>query len=784
MSIFLQFLRLRRLMSRTPPACFQGNDPMNVLVAYILDSSGVFDNFDKTTRIKMRTIFELFAHEMLTVPNFQRITQSFGGLVEEAGNKLVTACIAPEKMELGPIGRNWSTNETVLLLAGAKLYANGVLQSLLKHRPSYDSWNKRVKRVIADLTIRGRLSDQTVYIVEQGDFVSIPPSETRVVKEGSGNKGMLLAQVSRKLKTVQKLAEARRAKKNLACERRESNLTTDDVDDEELAENSDYSQTILTECAKLLGVTENGRRYSQFVYDIGELLRATSRKTYRVMRQLLPLPSEVSLFSRYGELMRATKVELTDTTMLEQRISRLLSNSRVEYMPVTIAIDAFSFRTFTSQTISGSQVTEEYSNAFLFLHIPFDYSFPVQVLHIQKKTNGAYDNTVQSIFHQIKEIYTKHEAQVWFKATDGDRFLSREHESFFDEYVAMNRNDYSYLIQEIHDRLCEGCTMPIADPLHFGKNMRGKLLDHFVAVVDSDCIIHFVDREYLQKSLNLKDTLDDLSQLGRMRDVYVTKLFTLENVCKLIEDKKYAGAFVLLPYASIFTVLYATNLSVEARFFFAKLAYLSFNRLLTEAEKLVANNTGIKHRFYSGCLAVTIAEPAYIKRMMHTCLAVGIAILFGPNTLRLDALGTHLVENAIGISRTVANSTKYDSICSAFATAELRKTIAEKYGITLHIPKRVNDGGTKIDTIADGGIGLPEEWDANDIVSLFAEVCNVQLCPASEEEFIAFGAELRSFVQKMTLNQLSETSEVANALIVQRNYRFKSTNAQEDDKTD
>ena len=230
-----------------------------------------------------------------------------------------------------------------------------------------------------------------------------------------------------------------------------------------------------------------------------------------------------------------------------------------------------------------------------------------------------------------------------------------------------------------------------------------------MAVVDSDCIIHLVDREYLQKSLNLKDTLDDLSQLGRMRDVYVTKLFTLENVCKLIEDKKYAGAFVLLPYASIFTVLYATNLSVEARFFFAKLAYLSFNRLLTEAEKLVANNTGIKHRFYSGCLAVTIAEPAYIKRMMHTCLAVGIAILFGPNTLRLDALGTHLVEDAIGISRTVANSTKYDSICSAFATAELRKTIAEKYGITLHIPKRVNDGGTKIDTIADGGIGLPEE---------------------------------------------------------------------------
>ena len=619
--------------------------------------------------------------------------------------------------------------------------------------------------------------------MHHGDVVSIHPSEKSTVKATKGNRDMLLAQMRTTLKTGQKLAEARRAKQLLASQRREYTMTTEQANDEEIVENPDCSQKLLDEWAKLLDGPKNGRRYSQFAYDIGELLKATSRKTYRVLRQLLPLPSEVSLFSSYGELVKSTKAELSDTALLKQRIDQMLSKFNDENSPVTIAIDPFSFRTFTSQTISGSPVSEKYSNAFLFLHIPCDYSLPVQVLHLQKKTNGCYE-TVQSIFNQIKKRYDKKGTRVWFKATDGDRFLSREHDSFFDEHVVTYRNDYSFLIQDIHKKLCQGVTMPIADPLHFGKNMRGKLIDHYVSVVDSDSVILLVDRNYLQKSLHLKDTLDDLSQLGRMRDVYVTKLFTLDNVYKLIEDRKYAGAFVLLPYSCIFTVLYATNLSLETRMFLAKLAYLSFNRLLIEAEKLVANNPSIKHRFYSGCLAITIAEPTYIKRMMHTCLALGIAMLFGPNTLRLDALGTHLVDNAIGISRTVANSTKYESICSAFATAELRKTIAQKYGITLHIPKRVNDGGAKIDTLIDGGIKYPEKWDASDIVSLFAEVCDMELCSASDDEFRAFGRQLRSFVNTVVLNQLFETSEVANALIVQRNYKFKSNNLHEEDDTD
>ena len=158
-------------------------------------------------------------------------------------------------------------------------------------------------------------------------------------------------------------------------------------------------------------------------------------------------------------------------------------------------------------------------------------------------------------------------------------------------------------------------------------------------------------------------------------------------------------------------------------------------------------------------------------------------MLFGPTNLRLDALGTHLVENAIGVSRSIANSTKYETISSAFATAELRKEISRKYDITLYLPKRVNDGGAKINTLGDG-IEHPEDWDANDIVSRLAEACDLDLLPSCEDEVSDFAHDLREFLSLMDRRELFETSEVANALIVQRNYKFKSEPEKEDENKD
>ena len=155
-------------------------------------------------------------------------------------------------------------------------------------------------------------------------------------------------------------------------------------------------------------------------------------------------------------------------------------------------------------------------------------------------------------------------------------------------------------------------------------------------------------------------------------------------------------------------------------------------------------------------------------------MSFGLGLAFGPNVVRLDAMGTHLVENAIGVARSTANSTRYAAIISAFATAEIRKELARKYKIPLHIPRRINDGGAKVNTLADDGVQHQEQWDANDISSMFVELCNHDLMKSARMDLQEFLVSLKQFVASLDITELPGISEVSNALIIQRNYKFKS----------
>ena len=754
-----------------------------MLVAYIFDAFQVADEADDETTIKVRFAFDLFTRRMLTPDNFLIIMRDFGQSAEAAAQVLVNAFTIPGILIEPFCSHSWSVNETILLLAGAAFCPDQNLEPYLPHRPGQKTWAKRVKRVIEDLWRPEPSSHQSIDSTNAPCTCPTPP-DGRKMNETLKYRHLHLSNSLTKLKQTMRTQNARHAKEIQSITWKLHQLESENADTEpDETIDLDQSQALLQECTELLPLRKQGRRYSNLLYEIGELLRATSRKTYRILRQLLPLPCESCLFQRYGEIIRTYKAELTDPDMLERRIQTLISGLG-QGNTATLGIDAFSFQTFAEHTICDSQRVQEYSNAFLFTFIPLDSSLPVHVIHMYKKQNGAYDDVVELLFQRIKKICGESDSPLWFKATDGDRYLSHEHELFFTQHVEEHRNDYHLLIDTLHAKLCSGLTMPIADPLHFAKNLRGNLIDHRVALVDSEVIVLLVDAATLEKVLKLGDALTDRSQLGRMRDFYVTKLFSLQNVCKLLDSKNYAGALALLPYACVFTVLYATNLSLSARVFFIQLAYECFNKLLTEAVNLVAKWPCVKHRFSSGCLAISIAEPTYIRRMMHTCLALGISQIFGPRNLRLAALGTHTIENAIGIARSISNSTKYESICSAFATAELRKQLAEKHGIRLHIPKRVNDGGAKIDTLSGHGIELPETWDPRDIASTFVECCREATRQAAEEEMVQFAAELSLIRLKLDVKELCETSEVANALIVQRNYKFKSSDLAESDTSE
>ena len=749
--------------------CFEGMHPMDVLVSYVLFVFGEFKARKFRERVEVRFLFRQFAHGRITPCQFRCIAASFDNTIRKAAEELITACICPVKIETPLPGYNWTPHETMLLIAGATLSTGFVLPIMLKRSP--DSWPRRVTRVIDELRRNKVLNDDKPQNLafSKMESLSILPPDGRSLQNGKITRGMRLvrslqtSQISaranhaRLRKQIGKLTDALTAA-TLRCDGTE-NETNDGnpkdtmvnqtphsapshspkrgalLDGDEIGEQTepdlgptDLCHEILCECFRNASVVVHARRYSNTLFDISELLRLTSLKTYRILRTMLPLPSETALYYKYSSAIREVKLALTDLDLAVVRLEDLLTTGAIANTPATIGIDAFSFRTFAGTPLTGTPaVHEEYSNAFVFLHIPLDANQKIRLLHLQKKSNGSYDQTTGDVFLALSAVYKRHNIPVWYKATDGDRYLTSEHDSFFAEHIEPHRKDYTLLLQEIHEKLCAGVTMPIPDPLHFTKNIRGKLIDHKLAIVDSDVLVLLVELDSLKKVLDLGDALDDHSQLGRMRDVYVTRIFTLRNVCALADAKQYAAALVFLPYSCVLTLLYCTNIPNHTRLFLAKLAYLCFDRLLDEAEKLVKSTPAIKHRFSADTIAITIAEPNYFKRMLHSCLAFGIGLRFGPERLRLDAIGTHLVENSIGVARSTANSTRWSSIASAFAAAEVRKDIARKYIVQLRVSKRINDGGAKVSTLSDEGVAHPESWDAHDITSMFTESCYYEL---------------------------------------------------------
>ena len=187
---------------------------------------------------------------------------------------------------------------------------------------------------------------------------------------------------------------------------------------------------------------------------------------------------------------------------------------------------------------------------------------------------------------------------------------------------------------------------------------------------------------------------------------------------------------------------------------------------------LVKNFQKVQYRHGKRTEAIVFAEPSYVKRMMHTCIGLGIAINFGPPTTRLDAVGTHLVENTIGIARTVSNSCRFTKIVSAFANAEMRKELAQKLGLQIYVSRRINDGGAKIEPNSRDGLVHPKTWDPRDIVSQFREVCHTDLRDTAMNEMMAFQKEFVTFVEKIQERRISPSSPVANCAIMQRNIHF------------
>ena len=548
------------------------------------------------------------------------------------------------------------------------------------------------------------------------------------------------------------------------------------------------SKTFYLEITKNLSLNKNYWRFSDETYEICWILYLSSPKCYKLLRQLLPIPSKYSLYLKFGSDLQKIKIQLSDTSKMEKILkhyfdySSFPSNS--QKIIASLCIDAFSFKSFQGMVkntqmnskeiirINEANNEETFNNGFIYLIAPLNPIFPVKIVHIKTWKNGSYSDEIAKVTKDIINIIQKNGFRIWFQATDGDSGLHNKHKEFFETYIlGYNYNSFGDLVFHVYQSLIDNddLQVPIADPLHVFKNLRARLINHRLAITKkNENEIAIIDINEIRSILNLKKVLDDETQIGKMRDSYAVKLFTFANIVKLIKHEQYPAALLFFPYCCWVAAIYSPKISLELRFFLIELSFNIIYKMFTEIEEI--KKLDIHQR---GKETVVFTEELYVIRILNSIVAFGVSLIFGEDQIRLDALGTHLVENSIGIARQDSNDPRWSRILTSFAHAEMRKRYSKKYKMRIHVQGRINDGGCKISNSQnDEKKEKPSDWRIEDFVQYLFGSCQDDLGEFCKEPLSKLIEQI-SQIGQLDIHDYS-INEAANSLIMARIISFNS----------
>lgn len=531
------------------------------------------------------------------------------------------------------------------------------------------------------------------------------------------------------------------------------------------------------------------RRYNNEVYDLSMIFYLSSAKTYNLCREFLPLPAYQNLYAIYGKQIEDEKSNLVDMERIDSNIKNYILTNGIDLNEdganvVVLAIDAFSFKSFMSTVMTPTKNSKSnenkvvYNNGFIFLMVSVDFRYTQKILHIEKASNGNYNDHIEDIASKIINIIQSNGLKVWFKATDGDRYLSDDHLTFFNNYIEGQTSNFMKLVSNIYLKLSEDeeLYIPVGDPFHLWKSVRSRYQNNIISLFSESSSTTDIDKT--KEILDAGKELDDYSSAGKMRDSYALKLFTFQNVSKLLSAGLYIDAALFFPFACWIASDFSINIDLEFRLFLLEVAFQLIERFRENFFSLKKN--GVLQKARDEVEFVTLHENQYMIRMLNSIIASAVALLYTSNYIRTDAIGTHLVENNIGNARQTSNNDpRYERIISSFAHSELRKKLATQYNIKLHVSGRINDGGCKINEIEDSKsppgtlISKPENWNVVNILELFAGLCNPATSNAFKDDCKKFINDLDQIGNILNLKERN-INDAANSGILARLISFKS----------
>ena len=481
------------------------------------------------------------------------------------------------------------------------------------------------------------------------------------------------------------------------------------------------------------------------------------------------------------------------------------------------------------------------NNVFVFYVEPIDPEIPCYPVHIYLQAGGSANEVVRTLTeHVVAQVQQNGKCIITDISTDGDTGHQEEYQKALMSILSISPE---LNIEEICEALRKfKCpTLAAADMLHFIKTMRARILLNMLTLFPDklSVIFHFSE---LGPIFGEGHEITDLSQIGKMRDVYPILFFSLENLNILIKQNMWNAIIMFMPWSLWVAATMNTGFTNEARLLLLKICFEFIKRFynIISSDKKWDSDVGSINRDKE---FLTILSRSVLERLVITLVVIifefenfmivdaaykewneakekmkevkdkqeayelqkeikrlrnqfnSIAKQFGyPEDSKpdfaFDRLGTHPLENFNGNIRDIAHAN--DTISSTshiIARAYVQKLLKNELGIPNVRKKRINAGGIRLSNSINC-IGTPST-EINPVVlveSIFAmsnaateeTIMNFELSNESINEFVQYLQECEKISAEKKCNPKFSIPYVSrNAGINDRNVMYSQIKDEE-----
>ena len=409
-------------------------------------------------------------------------------------------------------------------------------------------------------------------------------------------------------------------------------------------------------------------------------------------------------------------------------------------------------------------MNDDMKSMFIYMIIPINYKYKPFIVHMHPHKNGQANEEILNNIKSIKEKFNNTIFDIKYISCDGDSFYEHSFDTQFDAFIN-NYNEENPT--QLFELIKELDLIWISDPLHLWKNGRTRLLFNQIVINPFDDSSS-ITVEKLDKILETGPILNDKSSIGKMRDGYATSLFTFINSLKMIENGDVASFIYILIFALWNEAILNPHIKPQTREY---LLLVLLHILITIYRKQLEglpDNVGFKKSEEKPF--VTMFSQAKLKRWIPTVVVLALEIADGNLDTGLERIGSHCIEEMIGIIRVFCKfDHRIEKILRSAASFQIIRDISNDLFPKKAKRTRLNSGGCKL-------FNGDKEFDFN---ASFLQIADTILGligytePHNDEDVDEFITNLIIFVEQAPYPQTSLPSNNSNRSILDRYHSQK-----------